>query len=51
MLATLSFAEVFVRLLAFKAVVTVGYAVYLRLDVDPKDAAVEEDSMSGGDTS
>ena len=48
MLDTLSPAEVPVRLLAFKAVAAVEYAVYFRLDVDPKDAAVEEDSVFDG---
>ena len=44
----LSLAEVFVRLLAFKAVVTVEQAAYLHLDVDPKDAGVEVGSVFEG---
>ena len=43
MLATFPPAEVPVRLLAFGAVVTGEEAVYLLLDVDPKDAAVDVD--------
>ena len=45
---TFSPAEDPVRLLAFIAVITAEYAVYLRLDVDPMEAAVERDPVFEG---
>ena len=41
-------AEVLVRLLAFGAVVTGEYAVYLHLDVDPKSTAVDVELVFEG---